>query len=165
MLGEARGVRAFIGLGSNLDDPVRQLLKALDALGQLSETERIAYSRLYRSVPLGPPGQPDYVNAVVALDTRLSPLALLRELQAIEQAQGRERHEHWGARTLDLDLLLYGGLVMHSAPLTIPHPEMEQRNFVLYPLYEVEPELVMPDGRTLPELLVGCSEEGLERLA
>lgn len=158
-------VRAYIGLGSNLDDPVQQLHRALEALAQLPQTQRIACSRFYRSAPLGPQDQPDYVNAVVALDTDLLPEALLDALQAIEAAQGRVRTRRWGPRTLDLDLLLYGNEVLATPRLTVPHPGLAERNFVLYPLAELVPDLQLPDGQRLEELLLRCDRTGLEPLA
>lgn len=155
-------VRAYIGLGSNLDDPVRQLQRAWAALAHVPQTQRVACSRFYRSAPLGPQDQPDYVNAVAALDTTLAPAALLDALQAIETAQGRVRLRRWGPRTLDLDLLLYGHEVLSTPRLTLPHPGLGVRNFVLYPLAELDPDLVLPDGRTLAELLEQCDSAGLE---
>lgn len=157
-------VRAYIGLGSNLDDPARQLRRALTALAQLPQTHLAGCSRFYRSVPLGPQDQPDYVNAVALLDTTLAPVALLDALQAIETAQGRVRTLHWGPRTLDLDLLLYGNETLATPRLTVPHPGLDLRNFVLYPLAELAPELVLPDGRTLATLLAQCDAAGLALL-
>ncbi|MGM0594928.1 MAG: 2-amino-4-hydroxy-6-hydroxymethyldihydropteridine diphosphokinase [Pseudomonadota bacterium] len=154
--------RAYIGLGSNLNDPVAQLGQALDALRQLADSRLTAVSRLYRSDPMGPPGQPDYVNAVAMLDTRMEPLLLLDALQQIEQAQGRVRSgERWGPRTLDLDLLLYGAEVIDHPRLQVPHPQLRQRSFVLVPLAELAPELTLPDGVTLREALNACPDNGL----
>lgn len=147
-------VRAYIGLGSNLDDPKGQLQRAIEALRKLPDSRLTAVSRFYRSSPMGPAGQPDYVNAVAMLDTRLEPLALLDALQAIEQQQGRVRQgERWGPRTLDLDILLYGAEMINLARLVVPHPEIKQRNFVLQPLNELAPKLVFLDGSTLAEAL------------
>jgi len=157
-------VRVYIGLGSNLDDPVQQLHRAWAALAQLPQTQRVACSRFYRSAPLGPQDQPDYVNAVAALDTTLAPAALLDALQAIEAAQGRMRLRRWGPRTLDLDLLLYGSETLATPRLTVPHPGLAERNFVLYPLAELAPGLVLPDGRALADLLAQCDAAGLEPL-
>ncbi|MBV7387438.1 2-amino-4-hydroxy-6-hydroxymethyldihydropteridine diphosphokinase [Pasteurellaceae bacterium TAE3-ERU1] len=145
-------VRAFIALGSNLGNPVEQLERALTALKQLPDTQLSAVSAFYQSVPLGPQDQPDYVNAVAAVDTALSPLALLEQLQQIEQAQGRVRKRRWGERTLDLDILLYGNDVIQSERLTVPHYDMHQREFVLIPLLEIAPDLIMPDGTPLHAL-------------
>lgn len=165
MAGQHTFVRAFIGLGSNLDEPKTQILRAIAALRGLPLSRLTAVSRLYRSAPMGPADQPDYINAVAMLDTRLSPIELLDALQAIEQAQGRVRGaERWGPRTLDLDLLLYGTERIESERLLVPHPGMAERNFVLYPLSELSPELVLPDGRSLRQLLAACPSEGIEPL-
>lgn len=159
-------VRAYIGLGSNLDDPERQLRRALEALAQLPQTRLAGCSRFYRSVPLGPQDQPDYINAVAALDTTLEAETLLDALQAIETAQGRVRGpERWGPRTLDLDLLLYGSETLATPRLSVPHAGLAERGFVLYPLAELVPGLVLPDGRTLADLLARCDAAGLEPLA
>lgn len=159
-------VRAYIGLGSNLDDPVAQLRRAIAALRALPHSRLTAHSRFYRSSPMGPSEQPDYVNAVVMLDTTLEPLALLDALQAIEQRQGRVRHgERWGPRTLDLDLLLYGAEVIDHPRLTVPHPGIRQRNFVLLPLTDLAPELCFPDGGSLREALAQELPGTLEVLA
>lgn len=157
-------VRAYIGLGSNLDDPVQQLHRALEGLTRLPQTQLVACSRFYRSTPLGPQDQPDYVNAVAALDTDLPPAALLDALQAIEVGQGRVRLRRWGPRSLDLDILLYGVAVLATPRLTVPHPGLTERSFVLYPLAELDPDLVLPDGRRLAELLAQCDSAGLELL-
>jgi len=158
--------RVYIGLGSNLAEPRRQLRGALDALTCIRDSQLAAVSSLYLSDPLGPADQPRYNNAVAALDTSLSPLALLDALQAIELAQGRERKaERWGPRTLDLDILLFGNRLISEPRLTAPHYHMHARAFVLYPLAEIAPaELKLADGRTLAELLAACPFEGLERL-
>ena len=158
-------VRAYIGLGSNLDDPNGQLRLAIKALSDLPDSRLTAVSRSYRSSPMGPAGQPDYVNAVAMLDTRLKPLELLDALQAIEQQQGRVRKgERWGPRTLDLDLLLYGAEEISHDRLEVPHPGIKQRKFVLYPLAELAPELVFPDGSTLAEALKQALPGELEPL-
>jgi len=156
--------RAYIGLGSNLQNPFEQLEKALIALSELPQTELVCVSSFYRSVPVGPPDQPDYLNAVAALDTGLSPLELLDALQAIEQAQGRVRGERWGARTLDLDILLFGRQIINSTRLFVPHPCMSQRAFVLYPLAEIAPNSALPNGQSLTDWLAACPFTGLERL-
>ena len=137
---DARPVRAYIGLGGNLDQPAARIRQARAALALLPNTREAAFSRLYRSAPMGPADQPDYVNAVMALDTELEPIALLDHLQAIENAQGRVRlGERWGPRTLDLDLLLYGDLHLDDPRLTLPHPRMRERAFVLRPLADIAP--------------------------
>lgn len=158
--------RVYIGLGSNLAEPRQQLRGALDALARIPNSQLAAVSSLYLSDPLGPADQPRYNNAVAALDTSLSPLALLDALQAIELAQGRERKaERWGPRTLDLDILLFGNRLISEPRLTVPHYHMHARAFALYPLAEIAPaELKLADGRSLAELLAACPFEGLERL-
>lgn len=157
-------VRAFIGLGSNLQGPEAQLRHALEALSALPESQLLGVSRLYRSAPMGPQDQPDYINAVALIDTALEPHALLDALQAIENAQGRVRERRWGERTLDLDLLIYGGEVIAGERLTVPHPGLAERNFVLYPLAELAPDLTLPDGRELSALLAACADDGLQPL-
>ncbi len=153
----------YIGLGSNLDDPHGQLLRAFEALSRLPQSTLVARSPLYRSAPVGPP-QPDYLNAVAHLDTHLKPLDLLDALQAIEQDHQRVRRQHWGPRTLDLDLLLYADQTLNTPRLTVPHPEMTRRAFVLYPLADIAPQLTLPTGTSLASLLTACPFEGLERL-
>lgn len=157
--------RVYIGLGSNLAEPRRQLEAALAALARLPHCQLIAVSSLYASDPLGPPDQPRYVNAAAALDCELAPLELLDALQAIEREQGRERKaERWGPRTLDLDILLFGDLQLDEERLTVPHYHMHARAFVLYPLAEIAPDLRLPDGQALQTLLACCPFVGLERL-
>jgi len=147
-------IRCYIGLGANLLQPLQQLQQAVQALKQLPDTELVAVSDFYGSKPMGPQDQPDYVNAVAALDTRLPPVELLAQLQQVEQQQGRQRKaERWGPRTLDLDLLLYGDQRLQTAQLTVPHYDMKQREFVLYPLHQLAPELVLPCGTKLQDLL------------
>jgi 2-amino-4-hydroxy-6-hydroxymethyldihydropteridine diphosphokinase len=155
--------RAYIGLGSNLADPAEQLRNALKALAHLAESELVGVSSFYASDSLLP-GQPRFTNAVAALDTALQPLALLDALQAIELDQGRERHERWGPRTLDLDILLFGERLIDEPRLKVPHYQLHLRPFVLYPLAELAPELKLADGRSLPELLADCPFVGLERI-
>lgn len=158
--------RVYIGLGSNLAEPLRQLQAALAAIAELPHSHLAATSSFYASDPLGPPDQPRYVNAVAALDTALAPLELLDALQRIEQEQGRVRKaERWGPRTLDLDILLFGDRLLSEARLTVPHYHMHARAFVLYPLAEIAPtDLQLPDGRRLEQLLAACPYVGLERL-
>lgn len=157
-------VRCYIGLGSNLEDPRQQVSQALTELAQLAHCQLIVASSLYRSDPVGPPGQPDYINAVACLDTELEPHALLDQLQAIEQAHDRVRKIHWGPRTLDLDLLLYGEQVISTERLTVPHAFMAERSFVLWPLAEIAPATVLPDDRTLEQLLSKCPMGTLQRI-
>lgn len=157
--------RVYIGIGSNLQDPLAQVQRALVALSLIPESRLVAQSRMYRSEPMGPQDQPSYINAVAALETNLSALALLRHLQAIEQAQGRIRNgTHWGPRTLDLDMLLFGGESINQSELVVPHPGLHERNFVLYPLYDIGPELVIPGRGPLKTLKLQCAATGLEPL-
>lgn len=156
--------RAYIGLGSNLDEPAEQLRSALQSLDQVEGSSLVAASALYTSESLLP-GQPRYTNAVAALDTVLEPLALLDALQAIENGQGRVRKERWGPRTLDLDILLFGDQVLDVPRLKVPHYHMHARPFVLYPLAELVPaDFCLADGRSLSQLLEDCPFVGLERL-
>ena len=157
--------RIYIGMGSNLADPAEQLRSAVDALGELPDTELVGVSAFYQSDSLLP-GQPRYTNAVAALDSALAPLDLLDALQAIENDQGRERLERWGPRTLDLDILLFGDRLIDEPRLKVPHYHMQERAFVLYPLAELATEdLRLADGRTLADLLAACPFVGLERLS
>lgn len=153
---------AYIGLGSNLENPQAQVTQAIGTLAALPGSRCLAVSSLYRSPPMGPQGQADYVNAVMSLQTALSALDLLDCLQSIEQQQGRVRGaERWGPRTLDLDLLLYGEQSFDLPRLKIPHPGLHERSFVLYPLYEIAPTLVIPGHGALKTLLQHC-ENALE---
>ncbi|WP_332821700.1 2-amino-4-hydroxy-6-hydroxymethyldihydropteridine diphosphokinase [Pseudomonas sp.] len=157
--------RVYLGLGSNLAEPLAQLHGALAALAALPQSQLLGRSSFYASDPLGPADQPRYVNAVAALESKLTPLQLLDALQAIELNQGRERKaERWGPRTLDLDILLFGDLMLDEPRLRVPHYHMHARAFVLYPLAELAPDLRLPDGRALTDLLAACPFEGLERL-
>ncbi len=155
----------YIGLGSNLSTPKAQINTARVAINSLVGVCEQAFSSLYRSPPMGPQDQPDYVNAVMAINTDLSALALLRCLQQIELDHGRERKdERWGARTLDLDILLYGQQMIDQPDLCVPHYGLAKRAFVLYPLQEIAPKLVVPGLGRLSKLLVSCPLDGLERL-
>lgn len=158
-------VRCYIGLGANLSAPVTQLNQAVKALSQLPQSTLIAVSAYYGSKPMGPQDQPDYVNAVAVLDTTLSADTLLDHLQTIEQQQGRTRKaERWGARTLDLDILLYGDMTINTSRLTVPHYGMKTREFVLYPLAELTADLILPCGTTLASLLQQVPANGLQKL-
>tara|TARA_R110002110_G_scaffold362241_1_gene571978 strand:+ start:36338 stop:36874 length:537 start_codon:yes stop_codon:yes gene_type:complete len=155
---------AFIALGSNLHNPLEQLKSAVAALSLLPDSHVEACSDIYRSAPVGPAGQPDYLNAAVRLATDLSREALLDALQDIENRQGREREVRWGPRTLDLDILLFGDAVIATPRLTVPHPAMQQRNFVLQPLMDVAgPDWVLPDGAVLGTLVATCGTAGLTK--
>ena len=156
---------AYIALGSNLGHPLSQLRTALASLAALPLTELKRVSSGWRSAAVGPGEQPDYLNAVAMIMTELAPHALLQELQHIEAAQGRERTEHWGPRTLDLDILLYGDRVISTAQLTVPHPRLGERNFVLYPLREISNTNSLPNGMKIDALLRECPASGLEKTA
>ncbi len=145
--------QVYIALGSNLATPVQQLENALQALQQLPHSQLAAVSHFYQSKPLGPQDQPDYVNAVACLTTALAPLDLLDQLQRIEQEQGRVRLRRWGERTLDLDILLYGDEIIQSERLTVPHYDMQHREFVIVPLYEIAPNLTLPDDKNVADLV------------
>lgn len=165
-------VKTLIGLGSNLDDPQQQILRALQELSQLPQSKLIKQSSLYETEPMDPltsPGQaadvqPLYINAVAELMTELEPEALLDQLQSIETAHQRVRGAvQWGPRTLDLDLLLYGDENIATQRLTVPHPGVTERNFVLIPMVEICPELKLPDGRAISELPACHDQHGVKR--
>ena len=154
---------AYIGLGSNLGLPETQIRQAINAIENIHSIQITATSSLYYSRPMGPQDQPDYMNAVVKLSTSLSPLELLDALQAIELEAGRVRKdERWGARTLDLDILLYDDLVLESERLTIPHYGMKEREFVLLPLAEIAPTLKLPDQSEVQTLANNIPTNGLK---
>ncbi len=157
--------RAYIGIGSNLDHPADQVRRGFAALNAIPASRCVAQSPLYRTAPVGgPPNQPDYINAVAALETALAPEELLTALQAIETAQGRVRTVHWGPRTLDLDLLLYDQITRADPKLTLPHPRLHQRAFVLYPLRDIAPMLMIPGRGPLTEWLEQCPPLNIARL-
>ena len=158
MIRTARSVAAYIGLGSNLQLPQQQVLRALKALSEVPFSRLLRRSPLYRTAPLGAPGQPDYVNAAALLETGLGPLDLLDHLQRIEHEMGRRRNGvRWGARVIDLDLLLYDDRQMDHPRLQLPHPELHRRAFVLIPLADIAPaDLKIPGQGPLQELCAGC---------
>ncbi len=156
----------LVGLGSNLYGPVRQIDTAFGMLEAISKTTVVAKSSLYRSTPLGGIEQPDFVNAAALLKTELGPRALLEELQAIERARGRERGEvKWGPRVLDLDLLAYDDISLDEPGLTVPHPGIAARNFVLLPLREIAPDFRIPGLGRVRDLPVNTSEPPISRFA
>ena len=157
-------VIAAVGVGSNLEGPAAQVTSGLRALGELPETRLLRQSALYATPPMGPPDQPDYVNAVALIATRLRPLALLDALQAIEQAHYRVRERHWGPRTLDLDLISYGDLVLAHPRLVLPHPGIAERAFVVIPLLEIAPELRLPGLPTLASLAAALAAHPIRRM-
>jgi 2-amino-4-hydroxy-6-hydroxymethyldihydropteridine diphosphokinase len=158
-------IEVYIGLGSNLALPEKQLQAASDSLAVLSGTRLLKCSSLYRSQPMGPQEQPDYVNAVALIETALSPETLLQHTQLIENQQGRVRNgKRWGPRTLDLDILLFGQEQIDTEHLTVPHSGLKQREFVLYPLFEIAPDLILPCGVKLSELVLTCPLNGLQKI-
>ncbi len=155
----------FIGLGSNLEHPVTQIKKARVAINRLERVQEVAFSSLYQSSPMGDKDQPDYINAVMAVNTNLKPIDLLRRLQQIENQQGRVREgERWTARTLDLDILLYGDQHIDIPDLLIPHYGIADRTFVLYPLYEIAPKLDIPGFGHISDLIAKIPFDGLEKM-
>jgi len=159
-------VVAYIGLGSNLQEPIQQIQNALAVLKQLPDSTLVCYSSLYGSPPMGPADQPDYVNAVAELHTRLAPLKLLNILQTIEVRQGRLRDlRRWSARTLDLDLLVYGDQEINTPRLIVPHPGLHERNFVLYPLQEIAANLTIPGLGSIHRLTASCPWDDLVLLS
>lgn len=164
MVEQPSAVLAYIGLGSNLDNPRQQVERALAALAALPATRLLRQSRWYQSAAIGPGAQPDYINGAALIATELDPHTLLLQLQAIEAEHGRQRLIRWGARTLDLDLLLYGAQQIHTDTLQVPHPRLQERNFVLYPLADLSPDLLLPDGTALTRLLAHCDSAGLHPL-
>ncbi len=163
----ASTVRAYVAFGANLGDPAAALVSTLEHLAALPATRVIACSSRYRSAPVGVSGQPDYINAVVALDTGLSPRALLDALLDFERQGGRVREHHGGRnapRPLDLDLLLYGDTVLNEPGLEIPHPRMHLRAFVLQPLVEIAPDATIPGHGPAAALLAGVADQTITRL-
>ena len=159
-------IRVYIAIGSNLGNPLEKASLAIAALKQLPNTQFVCCSSLYSSKPMGPSDQPDYVNAVAIVDTLLEPLDLLDQTQRIELEFGRERKdERWGPRTLDLDILLFGDLQINSERLTVPHYGMKVREFVLYPLAEIAPDLHLPDGSAVTDLVAVVDRNGLTAIA
>lgn len=157
--------RAYVALGSNLDEPEAQVRNALAALGELPATQLLRTSRLYRTPPWGMLDQPWFVNAAAALNTELAPAALMQALQALELRSGRERGaQRWGPRRIDLDLLLYDDLVIDTPELQLPHPRLAERAFVLVPLADVAKELTLPGGKSVEALLAQVDTAGIEPL-
>jgi len=159
-------IPAYIGVGSNLQDPERQVRAALALLAELADSRVVALSALYRNPPMGPAEQPDYVNAVAGLLTRQEPDALLRSLQALELQLGRVRKagDRWGPRIIDLDLLVYGSLQLDVPGLNLPHPGIFERNFVLLPLCDIAPALEVPGQGIVAAMAAGVERTGLQRL-
>jgi 2-amino-4-hydroxy-6-hydroxymethyldihydropteridine diphosphokinase len=159
-------VPAYVALGSNLDGPLEQVLSAFERLARIRDTRLLARSRLYRSRPLGPQDQPDFINAVAGLLTQLGPAALLSELKAIEREMGRKDPPvRWGPRLIDLDLLLYDAQAIDEPGLVVPHRGIHERNFVLYPLADIAPTLFIPGHGTVGELARKRGPGGLQIVA
>lgn len=152
---------AYVGIGSNLQEPRSQVTRAIDQLDGVPRTRRVASSGLYRSTPLGPIAQPEFVNAAAGLLTQLEPEELLEQLRRIEASMGRERRERWGPRIIDLDLLVFAREQRSGESLTLPHPGIVERNFVLYPLAEIAPDLDVPGLGRVIELKSRVASTGL----
>ena len=156
---------AYVGLGSNLQMPARQIDEAFELLAEIEGSRLVRRSSLYRSTPLGGIEQPDFVNGAAAMLTRLEPPEFLAELQAIEKRQGRERDgARWGPRVLDLDLLVFGGQIIEQPGITVPHPGIAERNFVLLPLGEIAPDLVIPGLGRVADLPVNKDEPSISQI-
>ncbi len=162
---KSRCAGVYVGLGSNLDNPIGQLRTAKSALSMLPRTRLERCSSFYRTVPVGYAEQSDFLNAVCRLSTELDPAMLVEHLLAIEVQHGRvERKQKWGPRILDLDLLLYDQSVMSTPGVTVPHPRLHERAFVLYPLSELDRDLIVPGRGKVAELLVSCREQKIEKI-
>ena len=157
--------RAFIALGSNLQDPAAQVNSALREIAELPGTRLLRHSSLYRTAPVGYDNQPDFINAAAEVSTTLQPLALLRALLALEARHGRERPFANAPRVLDLDLLIYDGQVMQTPELTLPHPRLHERGFVLFPLAENAPDLEIPGKGGVSDLVRACQDQGMRKMA
>ncbi len=156
--------RACVGLGANLGDPQDQIRAALAALGGIPKTRLLQHSSLYKSAPLGNTDQAEFVNAIALVETALAPRALLEALLAIEQRYGRTRSTANAPRTLDLDLLLYGEIIIDEPGLAVPHPRMHGRAFVLAPLAEIAPDIEIPGKGAIGPLLAACADQTVEKL-
>ena len=157
-------ITAYIGLGANLNDPVAQITHAFDELERIAGTRLVARSSLYASAPVGYVDQPDFINAVAQVETTLAPRALLAALLDIEQHHGRERGFRNAPRTLDLDLLLYGAAHFHEDHLSVPHPRLTERAFVLLPLIEIAPDLLVPNRGRASDWVASCTGQTVTRL-
>jgi 2-amino-4-hydroxy-6-hydroxymethyldihydropteridine diphosphokinase len=157
--------KAFVALGSNLNEPACQVIRAFQAIDKLPKTKLVKQSSLYQSEPVGYADQPDFINAVAEISTHLSPEKLLGALLEIEKEAGRERPFANAPRVLDCDLLLYDDLIINTKNLTLPHPRMHERGFVLLPLAEIAPELTLPDGSNVVKLALAYKNQGIKKLA
>lgn len=156
--------KAWIGLGSNLENPRKQIMDAFVELAELPTTQLIKKSSLWQSKPFGPQDQPDFINAVAEINTLLTPLELLAELQNLEKLHDRKRERHWGPRTLDLDLLLYEQEQLATAKLTLPHPGIKERAFVLCPLAELDKNLFIPELGKVKQLIQQLDQAALSEV-
>lgn len=156
--------QAFIALGSNLQQPQQQVTTALRELAELPQTTLLNQSSFYRTAPVGYDNQPEFINAVAQLQTMLQPLQLLHAIQGIENLHGRKRSFPNAPRVLDLDLLLYNNMVMDTTELTLPHPRMHERGFVLLPLAEIAPDLALPQHGNITKLAQTCQDQGVKRI-
>jgi 2-amino-4-hydroxy-6-hydroxymethyldihydropteridine diphosphokinase len=157
--------KAFVALGSNLNEPASQVIRACQAIDKLPKTKLVKQSSLYQSDPVGYTDQPDFINAAVEISTQLPPEKLLEALLSIEKNAGRERPFANAPRVLDCDLLLYDDLILNTKNLTLPHPRMHERGFVLLPLAEIAPELLLPDGSNVVKLALAHKNQGIKKLA
>jgi len=155
---------AYVGIGSNLSDPAAQVERTFADLAAMPGVQLVARSALYRTAPFGPVAQDDFVNAVAGVLTTLAPQQLLDALRHLEVARGRVRSVRWGPRILDLDLLVQGTLTVDTADLTLPHPGIPERNFVLYPLRDIAPELHIPGMGQVAQLAAKVDPLGITRL-
>tara|TARA_B100001964_G_scaffold237742_1_gene301834 strand:+ start:1467 stop:1949 length:483 start_codon:yes stop_codon:yes gene_type:complete len=155
---------AYIGLGSNMQSPKQQIKSAIKSISEIPEIQVLKVSSLYKSKPVGPQGQNDYINAVIKIETDFMPLELLDCMQDIENQHGRIRKEHWGPRILDLDILIFGKKIIQDKKLTIPHPEIEKRPFVLVPLAEIDSNCSIPGIGLISDLLAVNNQKDLELL-
>ena len=155
---------AYIGLGSNMNSPVKQIKSAITSIEEIISTKIIGVSSLYKSKPVGPQNQDDYINAVIKIETKLVPYQLLECLHDIEEKHGRIRKEHWGPRILDLDILIFGNEIMVDEKLTIPHPEIENRSFVLAPLIEIDPDCIIPKKGLASDLLATIGKDNIVQI-
>jgi 2-amino-4-hydroxy-6-hydroxymethyldihydropteridine diphosphokinase len=164
MIARTVTAEAFVALGANLENPVQQVKQAISEVAAIKHTRVVAVSSLYRTAPVGYADQPDFINAVAKLRTGLSPHELLDALHVIENRHGRQRSVRNAPRTLDLDLLLYGTCVVHEEGLTLPHPRMHERAFVLVPLAEIAPDVPLPGHAPLSQLLAQIDRTVVEKL-
>lgn len=153
---------AYVGIGSNLDDPLQKVRNAFTTLARMDRTRLVKASRIYRTAPFGPIEQPHFYNAAAGLLTQLPPLDLLRSLKALEHVLGREVSVRWGPRVIDFDLLAYSDVVMQSEELTLPHPGLLQRSFAILPLADVAPDLQLRDSGRIADLAETCDRSGIE---